>query len=193
MLQRKAKTLGPKQVAAVLIHIAGTRHPSRNRVVFLLSLRAGLRAKEIAALTWAMITDPQGMLSDAIHLPNSAAKGASGGVIPMSRDLREALSELQSVVPRSHPSDRVVETERAGRASAQVIINLFRRWYRALAFDGCSSHSGRRTFITNAARNIGRVGGSLRDVQALARHASLGTTQGYIEISADAMRRVVDL
>jgi len=63
--------------------------------------------------------------------------------------------------------------------------------YRGLGMAGCSSHSGRRTFITRAARNIIGAGGSLRDVQQLAGHANLGTTQGYIEGSSDAKRRVV--
>lgn len=62
----------------------------------------------------------------------------------------------------------------------------------ALGFEGCSSHSGRRTFITMSARNIGRFGGSLRDVQALARHSSLAMTQRYIEIDSRAMQLVVD-
>ena len=53
--------------------------------------------------------------------------------------------------------------------SPQAIVNMFHRWYRHLGFVGCSSHSGRRTFITNAARKISTVGGSLRDVQELAQ------------------------
>ena len=53
--------------------------------------------------------------------------------------------------------------------------------------------SGRRTFITNAARTILTVGGSLRDVQILAGHSTLSTTQRYIEADAEAQRRVVDL
>jgi integrase len=73
-----------------------------------------------------------------------------------------------------------------------VIVNLFGEWYSALGFDGCSSHSGRRTFITQAARNIGRFGGSLRDVQQLARHSSLAMTQRYIEVDTEALRKVVD-
>jgi integrase/recombinase XerD len=62
-----------------------------------------------------------------------------------------------------------------------VIVNAFWHWYRTLGFDGCSSHSGRRTFITNTPRNISRYGGSLHDVQALAGHSSLSMTQAYIE------------
>jgi integrase len=58
---------------------------------------------------------------------------------------------------------------------------------------GCSSHSGRRTFITNAARKISSVGGSLRDVQALAGHSSLAVTQRYIDGSEDARAKVVEL
>ena len=70
---------------------------------------------------------------------------------------------------------------------------MFQIWYRDLGMYGCSSHSGRRTFITNAARKISTVGGSLQDVQALAGHASLAVTQRYIEGDSEARRKIVDL
>ncbi len=70
---------------------------------------------------------------------------------------------------------------------------MFQRWYRHLGFVGCSSHSGRRTFITNAARKISAVGGSLRDVQELAGHSNLRTTQRYIDVNPDAQVNVVAL
>ena len=193
MLSRQAKVLTTAQARSVLAYLGQTRHPTRNRLVFLLSLRAGLRAKEIAALTWAMVTDAEGEMVDTIRLTDAAAKGRTGGVVPMARDVKAALAEYRAELGTVAASAHVIRTERSRRTSAQAVINMFGGWYRALGFDGCSSHSGRRTFITQAARNIGRVGGSLRDVQALARHSSLSTTQRYIEISADAMRRVVDL
>jgi hypothetical protein len=34
-------------------------------------------------LTWGMVTDAEGEIGDAIALENRAAKGKSGGVIPM--------------------------------------------------------------------------------------------------------------
>ena len=72
-------------------------------------------------------------------------------------------------------------------------MNLFASWYRAAGLQGCSSRSGRRTIITDAARTISTVGGSLRDVQMLTGHSALSTTQRYIEADAEAQRRVVDL
>lgn len=70
---------------------------------------------------------------------------------------------------------------------------MFALWYKKLGFSGCSSHSGRRTFITNAARKISSVGGSIKDVQMLARHSSLSMTQRYIEADVDAQKKVVQL
>ena len=78
-------------------------------------------------------------------------------------------------------------------AVEQAIVNLFARWFRALGCHGCSSHSGRRTFITNAARKISTVGGSLRDVQMLAGHSALTMTQRYIDSDAAAQQKIVQL
>jgi integrase/recombinase XerD len=87
----------------------------------------------------------------------------------------------------------VICTERSLATSPQAIVNMFHRWYRHLGFVGCSSHSGRRTFITNAARKISTVGGSLKDVQELAGHANLRATQRYIDANPEAQVRVLAL
>jgi integrase/recombinase XerD len=192
-LGKQAKTLTRAQVEAILGYVKTTRHPNRNRVIVLLSVRAGLRAKEISGLTWGMVTDAAGKISDAIHLQNRASKGRSGGrIIPLNSELKKALGALREQQVRS-ASPYIVTTERAAKASPQSVVNLFFRWYLDLGFNGCSSHSGRRTFITNAARKISTVGGSLRDVQILAGHSNLATTQRYIEGSEEAQRRIVEV
>jgi integrase/recombinase XerD len=137
-----------------------------------------------------MLTDPEGNLGVAIQLRNEATKGSSGRVIPLNGKLRKALELLFQV---RDASPYVITSERGQRTSAAVIVNLFAHWYRTLGLQGCSSHSGRRTFITNAARKISTVGGSIRDVQILAGHAALSTTQRYIEADVEAQRKVVDL
>ena len=192
-LGKQAKVLTKSQVDALLAYVSTKRHPIRNRVILLLSFRAGLRAKEIANLTWGMVSNVDGSLAYEIALEDVASKSKSGRRIPLAKELKHALAELRASSPFAVPKDYVIQTERAGATTPQVIINLFASWYRALGFVGCSSHSGRRTFITNAARRISTVGGSLRDVQALAGHSSLSTTQRYIEYSPLAARKVVDL
>lgn len=192
-LGKQAKVLTKAQVKALLGYLSATRNPHRNRVIALLSLKAGFRAKEIASLKWEMVTDSSGEVGDRINLVDAASKGMSGRIVPINRELRQALVDLRTKERWSRPSPFVITTERSSGTSAQVIVNSFARWYSALGFSGCSSHSGRRTFITNAAHKISTVGGSLRDVQVLAGHTNLRTTQRYIEADAEAQKRIVDL
>jgi integrase/recombinase XerD len=192
---RQAKILSETQIRAALAVVASGRYPLRDRVMVLLSVKAGMRAKEIACLSWSMVTDAEGAISDAIHLTNDASKGKRGGrTIPLNAALREALTSLKAERgEKAAPHRRVVYSERRDGYSAAAVQVWFGRLYRKLGFTGASSHSGRRTFITQAARKIIQCGGSLRDVQELAGHASLATTQRYIAGDAEAKRRVVAL
>lgn len=196
-LQKQAKILTQSQEKAVLFHIGETRDPIRNKVIFLLSVKAGLRAKEIASLTWDMLIGADGELSDYMALTNQASKGKNGGrKVPLNNLLKEALTELYSIAKSQKHflhDWSVIRTERSKQTSPQVIVNLFSRWYGELGFVGCSSHSGRRTFITNTAKKISLVGGSMRDIQELAGHSSLAITQRYIEGDEHAKRKVVGL
>ena len=67
------------ELQRLLNHVSHTRHPERDRVIVLLSFKAGLRAKEISRLTWSMVTDATRELVDSISLPNKASKGKVGG------------------------------------------------------------------------------------------------------------------
>ena len=193
-LTKHAKTINPRMVIATLHYLDGTRHPVRNRLIFLLSVKMGLRAKEIAYLTWSMVLDAEGNFTDILTLDNSASKGKRGGrVIPLSQTIRDALRTHYDPSPRKDPHHRIIQTERSDKVAPQVIVNMFQKWFADLGYEGCSSHSGRRTFITNASKKITSVGGSLRDIQYLAGHSSLQTTQRYIEGDSRARERVVEL
>ena len=192
---KQAKMLTPKQETAVLTYLQTLRYPVRDRVMFLLSMKAGLRAKEIACLTWSMVTDADGQVAEVLALPNTASKGGGGGrLIPLNLTLHAALVALHQLRGDAvHPDRPVVSSERGGPLTASSVTKWFFHLYRDLGMTGCSSHSGRRTFITRAARKVSEVGGSVRDVQQLAGHASLQTTQRYIEGDTDAKRKLVQL
>jgi integrase len=187
---KQAKILSDQHIENLLAYASRSRYPQRNRLVVLLSVKAGLRAGEIAALTWAMVLDPAGDINAVIELPDAAAKKGSGRLIPVHPKLRTALISWRN---RSIGVGAVIQSERGGAMTPVSIVNWFALAYRTLSLDGCSSHSGRRTFITRAARLVHKAGGSLRDVQFLAGHRSIQTTQRYIDGDSDAQRKLVSL
>jgi integrase len=190
MTGKQAKILSNDQEDQLLLFASTTRNPIRNRVLVLLSLKAGLRAGEIANLTWDMALDPSGDIAAVIELRDHAAKKKSGRLIAMHPDLRDALGRWRDATVTGGP---VVRSERGRPMTPVSIVNFFAIAYRAIGLAGCSSHSGRRTFITRAARLVHKAGGSLRDVQILAGHRSIQTTQRYIDGDTDAQRRLVAL
>jgi integrase len=208
MTGRQAELLNDTQVKACLRWCdERRRYPHRDRVVVLLSVRAGLRAVEIARLRRAHVMDEGGRIADVINLQGKLriAKKGPGRVIPMHADLREHVIKLFGIVPGG-PDDPLILSERAMRPNPDdpedrrlvcmapnSIVLMFGQMYGELGLAGFSSHSGRRTFITKVAGKIGQAGGSLRDVQQLAGHTSLNTTQRYVDGSDEAKRRVMKL
>jgi len=200
-LGKQAKVLTSAQVRTTLQFLTTTRNPKRDTVMFLLSMKAGFRAKEIATVTWAMLTDSEGQIADVIELQDFASKGKGGRSIPMNKELKSALVELldedrSAFEGRGYKFNldrNVISSERGSSMSANSVVHWFKRLYANLGFEGCSSHSGRRSAITAWSRGVVKAGGSLRDVQSLAGHSSLALTQLYIDQNADAKRLLVDM
>jgi integrase len=190
MAGKQAKILSEDDLQDLLFYAAATRDPIRNRVIVLLSAKAGLRAGEVAKLTWDMVVEPNGAIGTVIELRDHAAKKRSGRLIPLHADLRDALLSWRSMTGGTGP---VVLSERGRAMTPLSVVIWFARAYRAIGLQGCSSHSGRRTFITRAARLVHKAGGSLRDVQLLAGHRSIQTTQRYIDGDSDVQRKLVSL
>ena len=191
MIGKRAKILSANNVEDLLVFARQTRHPVRNEVLVLLSVKAGLRAGEIANLTWPMLVEPTGEIGMSLELQDRVAKKGSGRVIPMHPDLHAALVKLARLTLILHGP--VIQSERGGPMTPVSIVSWFGKAYRAVGLEGCSSHSGRRTFITRAARLVHKAGGSLRDVQMLAGHRSLLTTQRYIDGDTDIQRKLISL
>lgn len=195
MAGKQAKILSDAQFSRAMKAAAHGRFPERDQAMLLLSVKAGMRAGEIANLTWEMVLTADGRLADRIELHDWAAKKRSGRTIPMHKDIQKALLKI---IPREQgrrgiPEGPVILSERGGGMRASSVVNWFYVFYGTLGFEGCSSHSGRRTFITRAAKLVFKAGGSLRDVQQLAGHRSIEQTQAYIEGDAHAKRRLVAL
>ena len=191
---KKANYLTDRRINLVLRYLETLSFDKRNKVIFLLSCRAGLRAKEISKLEWHNVLDnDQEKIGDRISVYNNQSKGNTGGrVMYMNKDLKVALQDLyDSLEVKPRLTNAVALNCRKQRISANGIVKLFFYWYKDLELVGYSSHSGRRTFITNMARTASLHGGSIQDVRNLAGHSSLESTEAYIENNPEAQRAMV--
>jgi integrase/recombinase XerD len=196
VLTRQAKVLDAAQQATLLRYVETCWRPERNAVIVRLNFELFCRATEIACLRWRMVCDVQGRLGEAIALDDKASKGQGGGrFLPLTDAVYDALARLQRRAQPVDPEAFVVQFRKRSQAPvirSQAVQALFRSWYRVLGFHGASSHSGRRTGITRAAREATQLGLSLVDVQRLAGHANLATTQRYIEPNGERHRLLLE-
>lgn len=192
---KQAKILSPKNIQKLLTAASRSRSPERDRLIVMLATHAGLRACEIAGLSWGMVLDANGRVGHVLDVRAAIAKRGSGRRVPLHRKLRHALSVWRFLQAPSHlgPDNAVLPSLRGGALRPNSIVNWFVARCREAGLEGCSSHSGRRTFITMAARRVHRAGASLRDVQLLAGHRSIETTQAYIDGDTFAQRRLVSM
>src|SRR5450631_3573293 len=103
MAGKQAKILSDQQTRSLLVFASATRNPHRNHLILLLSLKAGLRAGEIANLTWDMVVSPTGEIGTVIELRDCAAKKRSGRLIPIHPALRSALGAWRKMSPCAGP------------------------------------------------------------------------------------------
>src|SRR5579862_5540448 len=100
---KQAKILLDQQIKSLLVFASATRYPLRNSLIVLLSVKAGLRAGEIAKLTWDMVLGPTGEIGSAIELRDWAAKKNSGRLIPIHPTLRRALMAWRKTTSGAGP------------------------------------------------------------------------------------------
>jgi integrase len=123
MIGKRAKVLSPDNIEDLLVFARQTRHPMRNQVLVLLSVKAGLRAGEIANLTWRMLAEPTGEIAWSLELQDRIAKKGSGRVIPIHSELHGALVKLARLtVALDGP---VIRSERSGPMAPVSIVCWF--------------------------------------------------------------------
>ena len=167
---------------------------ARMKVMFGLSIYCGLRAAEIAQVTISMVTNADGTVSDFLQLTKHICKGRlNGRTIKLHPNLKADL--INYINNYRNPNDEVetilVSSKGNSYSGNSVSVYLYNLYQKA-RLNGCSSHSGRRTFCTALAKNMARCGGSLKDLQDLMGHQNLKNTELYISSTAKAKQKLID-
>lgn len=207
MAIKRAKTLDEKQFDRLLKFISEkSTLPVRDRLMFLLSYKAGLRVSEIAKIDLTAMTNSEGAIAKIITIFSNVGKKQRMREIPMHAEIAKALAAFMKTYPgatfialSSQPFryaaklGRLPSPEDYRRMSVNALTVYFHWTYKQAGFEGASSHSGRRTFGTKLARRANQFHNSLKDVQNLLGHARLDTTENYLEPSEDTMEMVNSL
>jgi integrase/recombinase XerD len=190
-MSKQAKTLTQVELRRVLDFIATRPHAIRNRLMLLTTYYAGLRVGETASLFYGDIVDLDNNIRTEIHLQPAQTKGGIARTVFINEKLKKELEVYIKAYPMKSPSNKLFYTQKKHTSgfSANTLTQHFHYLYQKAGIDGASSHSGRRSFITNlASKGVG-----VRVLMSLAGHKNISTTQAYIDINDDMKRKAVEL
>jgi integrase/recombinase XerD len=191
IMAKQAKTLNQQELRKVLDYISTRKHSSRNRALLMTTFLSGMRVGEVSSLRFKDVVDNDGNIRNEIRLTPEMTKGEFARVVFVNERLRK---ELQQYIRFYNPQDKTMkffysQKRHSDGFNANTLTQHFHFLYKRAGVDGASSHSGRRSFITNLASK----GVSVRVLMSLAGHRSISTTQAYIDINDDMLRSAVEL
>ncbi|HEX2256493.1 MAG TPA: site-specific integrase [Afifellaceae bacterium] len=185
----KAKLLSSSVLRAAERAIAwSSEQPLQDLAMLSLSYRAALRAKEMAFIRVEHVTDPNGAVANWLRVSCKAGKGGKERFVPITPELGAAITRhLRFSGFRCGP---LLRSANGKPLNSKAVVTRFILIYHRAGLLGTSSHSGRRTLATNAARAAMRGGCTLEEIMACLGHADVDTTMEYIERS-EQMRPLV--
>lgn len=190
-MSKQAKTLNATELRRVLDYTATRKHSARNRALLMTTFLSGMRVGEVASLRYSDVLNADGTVKNEIRLRAEQTKGNEARVVFVNERLRKELEQYISTIKNTDMNKKFFYSQKSKSDgfTANTLTQFFHYLYRRSGIDGASSHSGRRTFITNlASKGVG-----VRVLMSLSGHKNISTTQAYIDVNDEMKRRAVEL
>jgi len=190
-MSKQAKTLNQQELRKVLDYISTRKHAARNRAMLMTTFLSGMRVGEVSSLRIKDVIDAEGNVRNEIRLTPEMTKGDSARIVFINERLRKELEQYLRIHKSNNPDSKLFYSQKktSNGFNSNTLAQHFHFLYKRAGLDGASSHSGRRTFITNlASKGVG-----VRVLMNLAGHKSIATTQAYIDINDNMLRSAVEL
>jgi integrase/recombinase XerD len=197
---KQARTLNEKELNALLLYINTRKHAARDRAIVLMTFWGGMRIGEVASTRIKDVLATDGTIKHEINLTAEQTKGKYGRTVVLADKLRkELMSYLLARFDKKelvalHYSDLINKplfaTQKSEGFNSNTLTYTMHMLYKDAGFlDGASSHSGRRSFLTNlSAKSV-----PLKVLMELAGHRQAQTTMRYINVTSDMKRAAVEL
>ena len=182
----KAKLLTPQEIN--LLFNEGL-YSFRDRTIFAVCLFTAARINEAVTLHTTDVYDPWGRVRPELTFRKAHTKGRlATRSIPVLGELRNYLERYQHQAGEKwlFPGGvfREDQSKHIDPASASRIL---RKAFRKVGIDGASTHSMRRTALTQ----MSNAGIPLRTIQEISGHRNLEQLQVYLEIQPEQVRGAI--
>ena len=184
----KAKVLTKDEIRRVMRIAETGNNGLRDRVSLSLSIMAGMRIGEIAALTIGDVRDLDGKAVSVINLSRHQTKGSKSRRVFVSAELQKLLNQYLATISDLNDSRAFIRSTRTGNHFSNVSLSLRFKAIYASAGIKTSSHSGRRTFATR----LNAAGIGMRTIQNALGHANIQTTALYCDVTDDQLANAVN-
>ena len=188
----QARTLNENEIEQVLEFLKTKKYGYRDRAMLMVSHLSGMRVGEIASLTVGHVLDANGNIKGEIRLTADETKGKHPRTVFINSRLKEELRTYFENIRSDDPQRALFPTQknpRKGFTANTLTQHFLLNIYRASGLDGCSSHTGRRTYATS----IASKGVGLRVLMRLMGHRHVSTTAVYIDANDNMLRSAVEL
>ena len=188
-MTKQARTLNDRELQKLFEFVSKTKNPKRNRAILACNHFAGMRIGEAAALRVCDVIASDGTVRNEIMLSATQTKGNQSRVVLLSERMQSELAMYLQTIKVRDSKQPLFATQRNAGFTANSLTQVVNGIYKKAGFYGCSSHSGRRGFLTN----LSEKGVSVRVMMALAGHKNMSTTQRYIDLRPGVLRNAVEL
>ena len=190
-MSKQAKTLNNDEIRKVLDYVATRKHSERNRAMIYTIFNTGMRVSEVANLRFKDVVDDDGAVRREIRLSAEDTKTKEARIVFVNDKLHKELTRYVKLYKPLNTNVKFFYSQKRASDgySPNTLAQFFHYLFNRAGIAGASSHSGRRSFITNLANK----GVGVRVIMGLSGHRALSSVQCYIDCNDDMKRKAINL
>jgi len=196
---KQARTLNEKELNLLLLYVNTRKYAERDRCMLLMTYFAGMRIGEVAATKIKDVLASDGTIKQEVNLTAEQTKGKYARTVVLNEKLRKELmaylltrfskQDLIAIQYSATKEKALFSTQKSEGFNANTACYHFHMLYKNAGLEGCSSHSGRRSFLTElSSKSV-----PLKVLMELAGHRQAQTTMRYVNVTQDMKRAAVEL
>ena len=190
---KQAKTLNQKQLFLFLKQLELFKNSQRNQLIISLTFYGGLRIGEVTKLKWKDVIDNNLTVKDEIILSAENNKSNEVQRLFLNKKLRLEIVRYKTFYSQKYKhlnlESPLIISQRNTQFSPNSLCQLINSLYKRCNLPTATTHSGRRSFITNLANKSLNA----KVIMSLARHKNLSTTQRYIDVNDEQLKQAIEL